>query len=408
MLTDTIVVGGGQAGLSASWYLKRAGKDHIVIDRGQIGDTWRNRWDSFCLVTPNHLCRLPGFPYKGEDPHGFMQRDEIVAYIEGFAASFNPPYHPGIEVQGISASDGLGRFEVSTSEGVLRADNIIVTVGTHQHPNIPSWHDDLPDGVLGIHTREYRNPARLADGSVLIIGSGQSGCQVAEDLHRAGRDVHLAVGNAGRIPRRYRGRDILDWDLVTGYMEMPVHEHPKGTGIRFKAHPHLSGRDGGYTIDLRQMALDGVRLHGKVLGVESGSVRLSDDLAETLDGIDSFCRSEMEGIDKFIEENGLDAPPEDVVAVEWQPEPEPPLLNLAEAGITTVLYATGFHYDFVWIDLPVFDERGYPRYRRGVTDIPGLYFCGLHWMETQGSGLFCGVGKDAEYVVGHLVGKPRL
>lgn len=402
-VVDTVVVGGGQAGLSVSWHLKLAGREHVVLDRGQIGDTWRNRWDSFCLVTPNHLCRLPGFPYDGDQPHGFMPRDEIVRYIERYAASFAPPYRSGVEVRQISSANGSGRFDLTTSEGMLRAENLIVTVGTHQHPNIPVWHEDLPGGVTGLHTRDYRNPAQLPDGAVFVVGSGQSGCQVAEDLHLAGREVHLAVGNAGRIPRRYRRRDILDWDLATGYMEMPVDQHPKGTAIRFKAHPHLSGRDGGHTINLRQMALDGVRLHGKVLGVENGCLRLLDDLAETLDGIDDFCRTEIDGIDKFIDDNGLDPPPEEVPPIDWQPDPEPPLLDLVEAGISTVIYATGFHYDFGWINLPIFDERGYPRYRRGVTELPGLYFCGLHWMQTQGSGLFYGIGKDAEFVVGHLV-----
>jgi putative flavoprotein involved in K+ transport len=399
---NTIVVGGGQAGLSVSWHLQRAGREHVILDRGRIGDSWRNRWDSFCLVSPNNLCRLPGFPYDGDDPQGFMHRDQIVAYIERFAASFDPPYREGVKVNRIATSYGPGRFQLDTSEGTLTAENLVITVGTHQHPNIPSWHSDLPDGALGLHTRDYRNSAQLPDGAVFVVGSGQSGCQVAEDLHRTGREVHLAVGNAGRIPRRYRGRDIFDWDIVTGYFDLKVHDHPKGTAIRFKPHPHLSGRDGGYTVDLRRMALDGIRLHGKVLNVEDGCLRLSDNLAATLDGVDDFCRTAMDGIDQFITENGLDAPPEEVSPIEWQPEPEPPLLGLAEAGISTVIYATGFHYDFSWIDLPVFDERGYPRYRRGVTEIPGLYFCGLHWMETQGSGLFYGVGRDAEYVVGHL------
>jgi putative flavoprotein involved in K+ transport len=402
-LIDTIVVGGGQAGLSVSWHLKQAGREHLVLDRGHPGDTWRNRWDSFCLVSPNSLCRLPGFPYDGDHPNGFMLRDEIVDYIELYAASFDPPYRAGVEVERISAAEGAGRFELITSDGVLRARNLVITVGTHQHPNIPAWHDDLPDGVVGIHTRDYRNAAGLADGAVFIVGSGQSGCQVAEDLHLSRCDVHLAVGNAGRIPRRYRGRDIFEWDVATGYMTMPVEQHPKGTAIRFKAHPHLSGRDGGRTIDLREMALSGIQLHGKVLGVEDGCFRLSGDLAETLDRVDDVCRRQMEEIDKFIEERGLDAPPEEVTLAHWQPETEPALFDLSDASISTVIYATGFHFDFGWIDLPIFDARGYPRYERGVTEVPGLYFCGLHWMQTQGSGLFYGVGEDAEYVVGHLV-----
>jgi putative flavoprotein involved in K+ transport len=400
---DTIVVGGGQAGLSVSWHLTQAGKGHIVLDRGEIGDTWRNRWDSFCLVSPNRLCRLPGFPYDGDDPDGFMLRDEIVDYIEGYAASFDPPYSAGVEVKRITATEDTGRFALTTSDRSLTARNLVITVGTHQHPNFPVWHEDLPHGVTGIHTRDYRNAEGLADGSVFIVGSGQSGCQVAEDLHIAGRDVHLSVGNAGRIPRRYRGRDIFDWDLATGYMTMPVEQHPIGTDVRFKVHPHMSGRDGGRTIDLRQMALDGIQLHGKVLGVEDGCFRLSGDLAETLAGIDEFCRNEIEGIDNFIEANGLDDPKEEIPLVDWSPEPEPALLDLSDAKVSTVIYATGFHPDFSWIDLPVFDERGYPRYTRGVTEIPGLYFCGLHWMHTQGSGLFYGVGEDAEYVVAHLL-----
>jgi putative flavoprotein involved in K+ transport len=399
---DTIVVGGGQAGLSVSWHLKQIGQDHVVLDRGRIGDTWRNRWDSFCLVTPNHLCRLPNFPYDGDDPHGFMLRDEIVDYVYRFAASFDPPYRGGVEVERVSSCDEPGRFRLETSAGEYRAKNLIVTVGTHQHPNIPSWDQQISGGITRLHTRDYRSPAQLPEGAVLVAGSGQSGCQVVEDLLSADREVHLCVGNAGRIPRRYRGRDILDWDVATGYMEMPVEQHPKGTAIRFQAHPHLTGRDGGHTVDLRQLGLDGVRLHGKVLGAEGTTIHLADNLAETLDAVDAFCQAEMDGINAFISKNGLDAPNEDIIPVDWQPAADSSELDLADAGISTVIYATGFHFDFSWIDLPVFDERGYPCYRRGVTDLPGLYFVGLHWMHTQGSGLFYGVARDAEHVVQYL------
>ena len=404
---DTIVVGGGQAGLSASWHLKQAGRDHVVLDRGRIGDTWRNRWDSFCLVTPNHLCQLPGFPYDGDDPDGFMLRDRIVDYVERFARSFGPPCQGGVEIGRVGASGGAGRFILVTSKGDFTADNLIVAVGTHQHPNIPRWDRKLPSDITKLHTRDYRNPGQLPDGAVLVVGSGQSGCQVAEDLHGAGREVHLCVGNAGRIPRRYRGRDILEWDVVTGYFDLMVDDHPKGRDIRFKPHPHLSGRDGGHTIDLRQLALNGIRLHGKVLDAEGGRVRLSGDLAGTLDSIDRGCRAGMDGIDSFVAEHGLDAPEADIAQVDWEPAPEPPLLDLGRTGINSVIYATGFHFDFSWIDLPVCDERGYPRYERGVTQIPGLYFVGLHWMHTQGSGLFYQVGRDAAFVVDHLCNQGR-
>jgi putative flavoprotein involved in K+ transport len=399
---DTIVVGGGQAGLSAGWHLKQAGCDHVVLDRGQIGDTWRNRWDSFCLVTPNRLCQLPGFPYDGDDPDGFMLRDQIVDYVERFARSFGSPYQGGVEIERVGASGDAGRFRLVTSKGEFTADNLIIAAGTHQHPNIPGWDRKLPAEITKLHTRDYRTPGQLPDGAVLVVGSGQSGCQVAEDLHGTGREVHLCVGNAGRIPRRYRGRDILEWDVVTGYFDLMVDDHPKGRDIRFKPHPHLSGRDGGHTIDLRQMALNGVRLHGKVLDAEGSAIRLSGNLAETLDSIDRGCRATMDGIDSYIVEHGLDAPEADIDPVDWEPAPGSPLLDLDQAGIKSVIYATGFHFDFGWIDLPVFDARGYPRYERGVTEIPGLYFVGLHWMHTQGSGLFYQVGRDAKYVVDHL------
>lgn len=399
---DTVVVGGGQAGLSVSWHLKNKGRKHAVLDRGKIGDTWRKRWDSFCLVTPNWCCRLPGFPYDGDEPNGFMLRDEIVDYVERFAKSFEPPYREEVEVRRVGTLNNRGRFQIETSEGEINSDNLIITIGTHQHPNIPAWDSKVPSDITRLHTRDYRNPDQLPPGAVLVVGSGQSGCQVVEDLHRAGREVHLCVGNAGRVPRRYRGRDILEWEAVSGSMDLPVDEHPKGREVRFKPHPHLSGRDGGRTIDLRQLALDGVKLYGRVLDVEKTTVHVANNLADTLDIIDRECREVLDEIDEYIVENRIDAPEDDLVPVNWQPTTQPQTLDLKQSGISSVIYGTGFHFEFSWIQLPVFDERGYPRYERGVTSLPGLYFVGLHWLHTMGSGLFYQVGRDAEYVVDHL------
>jgi putative flavoprotein involved in K+ transport len=331
-----------------------------------------------------------------------MLRDEIVGYVERFAESFQPPIQGNVDVRRVYTANDACRFHLETSEGELSADNLIIAVGTHQYPNIPAWGSKLPNDIVQLHTRDYRNHALLPKGAALVAGSGQSGCQVVQDLLGAGREVHLCVGSAGRIPRRYRGRDIIEWDAVTGYFDLPVDEHPKGREIRFQPHPHLSGRDGGQTIDLRQLALNGVNLHGKLLDIEGATAHFADDLANTLDTIDRVCRENLDEIDDYIDENGIDAPKDDLVPVDWQPSPQPRILDLKQAGIGTVIYGTGFHYDFSWIQLPAFDERGYPRYERGVTPIPGLYFVGLHWLYTQGSGLFYQVGRDAEYVVDHL------
>lgn len=399
---DTVVVGGGQAGLAASYLLKQRGREHVVLDRGNIGDTWRRRWDSFCLVTPNWTCRLPGFSYDKDDPDGFMLRDEIVAYVERFVASFGPPYRPGVEVRRLSASSNSGRFSLDTSEGEFSANNVIVAAGTYQKPNIPSWGDALPDNIRQLHTQDYRNPDQLPEGAVLVVGSGQSGCQVVEDLYMAGREVHLCVGKAARVPRRYRGRDYIRWLELTGLAELPIDKHPDGLAIRFKPNAHLSGRDGGRTIDLRRFALEGVRLHGRLTDANGSKVLFADDLGQCLDAADEACRNRVAMIDQYIAENGIQAPPSDLETYDWQPGSEPQSLDLQEAGITSVVYATGFRIDLSWIDLPVLDGHGYPRYERGVTKLPGLYFVGLHWMHTWGSGLFFGVGRDAEFVVNHL------
>lgn len=400
---DTIVVGGGQAGLSTSWHLKKAGREHIILDRGKIGDTWRHRWDSFCLVTPNWTCNLPGFPYDGDDPNGFMLRDDIVDYVVRFARSFDPPFQGDVEVHRVGPSSDGGRFSLETSLGAFTADNVIIATGTHQKPRIPAWGDELADDIFQLHTHDYKNPAQIPDGAVLVVGSGQSGCQIVEDLFATGRDVHLSVGKGQRVPRRYRDRDIIEWSKIIGLFEMPVEKHRLGPAVRFQKQPLASGRDGGRTINLRQYAVDGIKLHGRLVEAGGYQVSFGDDLAENLDAMDKNCAERIAAIDKFIAKNRIDAPESDLIAVDWQPATsEPSTLNLRDAGINSVIFGTGFYYDFGWLDFPIFDDRGYPCYKRGVTEVPGLYFVGLHWMHTQGSGLFSQVGLDAGYIADRI------
>jgi putative flavoprotein involved in K+ transport len=399
---NTVVVGGGQAGLSASWHLKQSGREHVILDRGTIGDTWRRRWDSFCLVTPNWLCQLPGFPYDGDDPDGFMVRDDIVSYVERFAASFGPPCRGGVEVRSLRVSRNGGRFTLDTSEGTLNAENVVVATGPFQRPDFPGWTGKVADDIEQIHTADYHNTAEPPDGGVLVVGSGQSGAQIAEDLHADGREVHLCVGGSGHTVRQYRGRDLVDWMWDSGMIDVPIHQHPEGPAIRFRPMPLNSGRDGGHSINLRKLALDGIKLHGRALDADGHAIYLASDLAKNLDAADAFFDQVRRRIDTYIERAGIEAPAADIEPVDWRPELEGPSLDLKQAGITSVIFGTGYRFEYDWIDLPVFDDNGYPRYDRGVTDIPGLYFVGLHWLYTLGSGTFGHVGRDAEYIVDHI------
>ena len=250
------VIGGGQAGLSMSWYLRQANIDHVVFEKERVGHAWRaERWDSFCLVTPNWQCQLPGFPYRGADPHGFMLRNEIIVYMDAFVKSFNPPLLEGVAVR-LLRGDGQRGFRIEAADGTHVADQVVIATGGYQIPVVPRCAERLPPDVEQIHSSLYRNPEALPAGAVLVVGSGQSGCQIAEDLHLAGRKVHLCVGDAPRVARRYRGKDVVEWLHLMGYYDLPVHEHPLREGVRDKTNHYVTGRDGGREIDLRQRALE--------------------------------------------------------------------------------------------------------------------------------------------------------
>ena len=272
------VIGGGQAGLSISWYLTRSGIDHVVFEKHRAGHAWRaERWDTFCLVTPNWQCQLPGFPYQGPDPHGFMLRDEIIDYMDAFVASFNPPLREGVTVRNVRANGQHG-FMLDATDGLHTADQVVIAAGGYQIPIIPRCAERLSGDIVQIHSSLYRNPDQLPEGAVLVVGSGQSGCQIAEDLHLAGRKVHLCVGDAPRVARRYRGKDVVEWLHLMGYYDLPVHEHPLREGVRDKTNHYVTGRDGGRDIDLRQRALEGMELYGRLLDVRGDSLLLDDDL----------------------------------------------------------------------------------------------------------------------------------
>jgi putative flavoprotein involved in K+ transport len=399
---SVVVVGGGQAGLSVSHYLKQAGIDHLVLEKNTVTHTWRTqRWDAFCLVTPNWQCALPGYPYTGDDPHGFMKKDEIIAYLDGFIRAVDAPVIEHTEVQRVARTTD-GGFSVSTSRGQFTADQIVVASGGYHTPIVPRMAERLPRSIVQIQSSEYRNPQALPEGAVLVVGSGQSGAQIAEDLHLAGRKVILAVGEAPRCARFYRGRDVVDWLADMKYYDMPVDQHPLREGVRDNTNHYVTGRDGGRDIDLRKFAAEGMELYGRLQDLQDGLLHFAPNLIENLDSADKTFNGINKGIDAYIEKNNVDAPPGSRYEPVWSPAEERTTLDLHASGIGSIVWCIGFTPDFSWLDAAIFNGRGYPAHARGLTPLDGLYFVGLPWLHTWGSGRFSGVARDAAYVVENI------
>lgn len=405
---DVVVIGGGQAGLSMSHCLTRREIPHVVLERDTVAHEWTDRrWDSFCLVTPNWQCRLPGYPYPGDDPDGFMVRAQILEYLRGYRASFDPPVYEHTCVSRLHKRRN-GAFELVTDRGTLTADQVVMATGPYQVPRTPRLSERLPATITQLHSAQYRNPEQLPAGAVLVVGTGQSGCQIAEDLHLAGRDVHLATGSAPRVARCYRGRDVVAWLDEIGYYRRSIDEFADADAVRFRVNHYVTGRDGGRDIDLRAFARDGMSLYGRLVGVDpdGGSLHFADDLAENLDHADRVSESIKDSIDAYIGAHGIEVPAERRYHAVWTPPEGPdPGLDLAAAGVGTVIWCTGFGRDDRWVELPMFDGRGHPAQHRGVSPVEGLYLLGLPWQHTWGSGRFSGVAADAEYLLERIVNR---
>jgi putative flavoprotein involved in K+ transport len=407
MWIDTVVIGAGQAGLNVSRALQMADIDHVVLERGRIGDTWaRQRWDSFRLNTPNWANGLLGWDYDGPDPDGFMPAAELRDRMIAFAERFELPVHEQVAVTRVSRRDG--GFEVQTSDvDLLRCRNVVVCSGAENVPLTPAIADRMR-GVAHLHAAAYRRPDQLADGGVLVIGGGQTGGQLADELAAAGRDTYLSTSDVGSVPRRYRGRDIAGWMLETGVVYTPV-ESLDDPSMKYSTQPLMTGVGGGYTVTLHSLARRGVTLLGRLRGADGTRLRFDDDLADhaakSLSSVADVCAN----IDRFIEGTGIEAPaaePDDGVLV------APGItdmcrileLDLHERRIGTVLWATGFRGDFDYLDVGlVTDDHGIPAHRNGSSDVEGLWFCGFPWMRIQSSGLIYGSGIDAKAVVDEIV-----
>jgi putative flavoprotein involved in K+ transport len=392
---DVAVVGGGQAGLAVSHELTKAGVEHPVLERGRVGQTWRGRWDSFCPVTPNWTVRLPGHHYQGAEPDGFMPKDEIVAYLEGYAASFGAPVREGVEVVSLASAPG-GGFVLETTAGELQATSVVLATGAYQRPHRPKGADTLPADLPQLDVDDYRNPQALPPGKVLVIGSGQSGAQIAEELHLAGREVVLACGRAPWVPRRLGGRDVAWWVVETGFIEQPVTALPAPTA-RLAANVLATGHGGGHDLHLRTLRAMGVTPTGHFLGAGDGEARFAADLGASVAWGDERYHQLMDLVRKLVAERRLEPPdiPEPAPFDDRAPE------RLALSGVGAVIFAGGFRPGYgSWVPWPdAFDSLGFPVHQDGAsTVVDGLYFVGVHFLRKRKSSLFFGVGEDAALV----------
>jgi putative flavoprotein involved in K+ transport len=406
MMTEhykTVVIGAGQAGLAISYYLTQAKHDHIVLEKHpRIGEVWHSgKWDSFTMVSPNWTLRLPGFEYQGTDPDGFFTRDEIIEYLENYVKLFNPPVRMGIEVTCIEGT--VNTYTIHTNQGIFTADNVVIATGAFQKPKIPTFSSNITPHIQQLHSSQYRNPQTLPDGAVLVVGSGQSGCQITDELCQHGRKVYLCTGHAIRIPRRYRGKDIFQWGNELGMFEKTA-DTLDSPDRRFAANPQITGKDGGKSLNLHQFMLNGVQLLGRLENADGSRLSITTDLQDNLAMADGATAEFKKGIDGYIAATGAQVPaeyePELRAGYDVEPVTE---LDLDAAGIRSIIWAAGYSFDFSWIKFPIFDNVGYPMQQRGVTTQSGLYFIGLQWLHTTKSSLFLGIGEDAAHITNHLL-----
>lgn len=406
---DVVVVGGGQGGLGTAYYLARAGLDFVVLERGRLGETWLSqRWDSFALNTPNWMNGLPGAAYAGPDPFGFMTHAELAESFEEYAERFGLPVRTGVTVTSVGPSDGGSRYLVvgETNEGervLYETDSVVIASGALQSPRVPSLSSKIPDNILQVHTGSYKSPDLLPAGAVLVVGGGQSGAQIVEDLCGAGRTVYFSISKAPRVPRRYRGRDFMDWWLEMGFWDVATDDVDDPT-VLTTTNPLISGVGPlGHSVSYQQLARDGVQLMGRLEDVIGAQILTDDKVLEYIRNADAKSEELRDKIDAFVEDQDLTAP---------QPDPDPAdrslaedehvdyltKLDLEEAEVSTIIWCTGFTGDFSWIDLPVTEPSGKPVHHNGEALVPGIYFVGFPWLSKRKSGVLLGIEEDAQHI----------
>lgn len=399
---DTVIVGAGQAGLAMSRHLRAQSVPHVLLERDRIAERWRTaRWDSLVANGPAWHDRFPDLEFDQHAADDFVPKEEVARYFERYAETFDAPVRCGVEVQSASRIPGRSGFRIETSDGVIEAQRIVAATGPFQHPVIPPV---IPAdaAVMQMHSSAYRNPGQLPEGAVLIVGAGSSGVQIADELARAGRKVYLSVGPHERPPRAYRGRDFCWWLGVLGKWDLAA-PNPGTEHVTIA----VSGAHGGHTVDFRKLAGLGVTLVGRTESLDGARLQFRDDLAANIAAGDASLRALLAEADAYVTAQGLDLPPEPEAHVQL-PDPDcvrQPLrsLDLQEAGIGCVIWATGFRQDYGWLKLDIFDDQGRPRHQRGVSVEPGVYFLGLPWQSRRGSSFIWGVWHDARYLADQIV-----
>jgi len=397
---EVLVVGAGQAGIAMSEHLSSHGVAHLVLERDRIADRWRSwRWDSLVANGPAWHDRFPGLEFD-IDPDGFATKEEVAEYFVSYAEKVDAPIRTGVEVMSVRKNNGRMGFRVETSDGTIEARYVVAATGPFQRPITPAV---VPDsaGIHQIHSNSYRNPQQLPAGAVLIVGAGSSGVQIADELQQSGRQVYLAVGPHDRPPRSYRGRDFCWWLGVLGKWDASA--PPRGAEHVTIA---VSGAHGGNTVDFRALAADGITLLGRAETFDGGIMRFAPDLRLNIDNGDANYLSMLDEADAYVARNGLDLPEEPEARV-FRPDPgcitDPILeLDLTAAGVTSIVWATGFAVDYSWLQVDAFDENGRPRHQRGVSSEPGIYFLGLPWLSRRGSSFIWGVWHDAKYLADQI------
>ncbi|MBX2832488.1 MAG: NAD(P)/FAD-dependent oxidoreductase [Rhodospirillales bacterium] len=396
---DVVVVGGGQAGVAMSEHLSANGLSHVVLERGRIAERWRSeRWDSLVANGPAWHDRFPGLTFPG-DPGAFVPKEQVADYFVSYAEKIKAPIRCGVEVISVTRLDGKFGFSVETTDGTFEAGFVVAATGAFQTPIMP---DLIPaqTGMHQIHSASYRNPDQLPDGAVLVVGAGSSGTQIAQELMTSGRKVYLSVGPHDRPPRSYRGRDFVWWLGVLNKWDAEA--TPEADHVTIA----VSGANGGHTVDFRNLAHQGMILLGRTEGYNAGKLKIAPDLAKNIDAGDANYLAVLDEADAFIAQNGLDLPEEpEARMIGADPEciSDPVLeLDLQDAGISAVIWATGFERDYGWLKFDIFDETGAPFHTRGISKEPGIYFLGLPWQTRRGSSFIWGVWYDAKYLADHM------